>query len=136
MDQWRTGPIIWATLLIWIGVMMIVDEKPGVASLGAGAILLAGALWRRMSGRNAGFVLSVMGLLLLLFGINDLNGEDTGIPLFATALIAIGALIITKTIGLNRRLRSGGITIHYGKGTGFSTSRRPDRRDEPPGLED
>lgn len=111
MDQWRIGPIVWGALLIWIGVMIIVDEKPGVASIGAGSILLAGALWRRSAGRRAGFVLSAMGLLLVLFGIKDLNGDDTGIPLFATALIAIGALIITKAIGLSRMVKNNAITL-------------------------
>jgi len=118
MDTWRIGPIVWGALLIWIGAMIIVDEDPGVASIGAGAILLAGALWRRTAGRRAGFILSVMGALLVLFGVNDLNGDDTGIPLFATALIAIGALIITKAIALSRAVKTTSIT--------FTSSRRSD----------
>jgi hypothetical protein len=111
MDAWRIGPLMWGALFVWIGLMMIVDEDPGIASIGAGLILLTGALIRRSVGRRAGFLLSVNGLLLLLLGINDLNGDDRGIPLFATTLIAIGALIITRAIGLSRRMKSGGFMI-------------------------
>jgi hypothetical protein len=102
---------MWGALFVWIGLMMIVDEDPGIASIGAGVILLTGALIRRSVGRRAGFLLSVNGLLLLLLGINDLNGDDRGIPLLATTLMAIGALIITRAIGLSRRLKSGGFMI-------------------------
>lgn len=110
MDTWRIGPLMWGALFVWIGIMMIVDEDPGIASIGAGVILLAGALLRRTVGRRAGFLLSVNGLLLLLLGINDLNGDDRGIPLIATTLIALGALIITRAIGMARR-GQGGITV-------------------------
>lgn len=115
MDQYRIGPIIWGSLLIWIGIMGVVDERAGVASIGAGAILLAGALWRRSVGRRAGFILSVMGILLVLLGINDWNGDDRGIPLFSTALIAVGALIVTKAIGLSRKVQKSGFTMEWQK---------------------
>lgn len=96
---------LWGVMLIWIGVMMAVDEPAGVASIGAGAILLAGAALRRWMGRRAGFVLTVAGLMLVLLGLNDLNGDDTGIPLFATVLIAVGALIVLKAFGARRWIR-------------------------------
>jgi len=99
---------MWGTLLIWIGVMMVVEEPAGVASLGAGIILLVGALLRRAMGMQAGFVLTVAGALLVFFGVSDLNGEDTSIPLFAVVLIAIGAFIIARGIGY---ARGGGPTI-------------------------
>lgn len=127
MDTWRIGPIVWGALLIWIGTMIIVDERAGVASIGAGVILLAGALWRRAVGRRAGFILSAMGILLVLFGINDLNGDDKGIPLFATALIAIGALIITKAIGISRAVRSHGVTFTWERPAGPRRVRAPER---------
>lgn len=106
---------MWGALLIWIGVMGIVDEPAGVASLGAGSILLAAALFRKWIGNRAGFVLSLTGLLLVVIGINDLNGEDRGIPLLAVALISIGALIVVRALGARRWVndRARGITIRY-----------------------
>lgn len=111
MDTWRIGPIIWGAMLIWIGVMKIIDEPAGMASIGAGAILLAGALWRRSVGRRAGFILSAMGILLVALGLKDTATGGKDIPLFATALIAIGALIVTKAIAVSRTVRSTQIVI-------------------------
>jgi hypothetical protein len=111
MDTWRIGPIIWGSLFIWIGIMKIVDEPAGMASIGAGVILLGGALWRRSVGRRAGFILSAMGILLIFLGIKDTATGGRDIPLLATAFIAIGALIITKAIAVSRQVRSTGIVI-------------------------
>lgn len=89
----------WGALLLWIGVMMVVEERAGVASIGAGAILLAGSAFRRAYGGRAGFVLTFMGILLLVLGLSDVGGDDRGIPLFATALIAIGSLVLVRAFG-------------------------------------
>jgi hypothetical protein len=114
MDTWRIGPIIWGALLMWIGIMKIIDEPSGTASIGAGVIMLVGALWRRSVGRRAGFILSVMGILLVALGFKDTATGGKGIPLFATALIAIGALIVTKAIAVSRYAQRSGIVVRYG----------------------
>lgn len=119
MDTWRIGPIVWGALLMWIGIMKIIDEPAGMASIGAGVILLGGALWRRSVGRRAGFILSAMGILLVVLGFKDTATGGKGIPLFATALIAIGALIITKAIAVSRTVKTTSVT--------FTSSRRRDR---------
>jgi uncharacterized membrane protein len=85
--------------------MMVIDEPGGVASLGAGMILLTAALFRRWIGRRSGFVLSIVGILLVAVGIADLGGKDKDIPLFATALIAFGALIVVKALSARRWIR-------------------------------
>jgi len=102
MNGWTIRRAMWGSLVIWIGVMMVIDEAPGVASIGAGAILLLGALFKRAYGLRAGFVLTMVALLLLGLGLGDLGGEDNGIPLVATALIAFGAMMLVKAFGPRR----------------------------------
>lgn len=115
MDQWRIGPLMWGSLFVWIGIMLVIDEEPGAASIGAGVILIIGALWRRMVGRRAGFLTSASGILLVLLGLGDRNGDQDGIPLFATTLIAIGALIISKSVSLSRAMKRHDVTIEVSR---------------------
>ena len=98
--------MMWGSLLVWLGLMGVIEEPPGVASIGAGAILLTAALFRKAMGGRAGFVLSLTGILLLATGINDLSSDVRRVPLFATALIAFGAMIIVRALGARRWLRS------------------------------
>lgn len=111
MDQWRIGPLMWGALFTWIGLMLIIDEAPGVASIGAGTIFLVAAVCRRSIGRRAGFLISANGILLVLLGVNDLNGDDRGIPLLGTTMLAIGALIITKAFAVSRLAKQRGISV-------------------------
>ena len=106
---------MWGALLIWIGLMMVIDEPAGVASLGAGAILLGAALFRRWIGRRSGFVLTLTGVLLAAIGIANLGGDDRDIPLLATALIAVGALVVVKALSARRWIREHAteITIYW-----------------------
>jgi hypothetical protein len=114
MTRWDLRTVIWGALFLWIGVMMVVDERAGVASIGSGAILLLGAVARRASPSRAGLTLTIAGLLLVGFGLNDLNGTDKGIPLIAVMLIAFGALAIGKALGRNRVVpRDPTITIRF-----------------------
>lgn len=96
-------------MLLWIGIMMVVDEAAGVASIGAGVILLAAAALRKAVSRRAAPAMLIAGLLLLALGVNDLNGDDKGIPLLAVALIAFGTLMLVKA--LTRPSRGSTITI-------------------------
>lgn len=100
-------------MLLWLGAMLLVDEDPGVASIGAGAILLIGAALRRAQGRRAGAFLPLVGVLLVLMGINDLNGEDRGIPFVATALVALGALMLVRAV-TGPKVASRGMMITFG----------------------
>ena len=104
---------MWGVLFIWIGVMMVVNERPGVASIGAGVILLMAAFARRASGWRAGLVITIAGVLLLAFGIRDLSGSNKGIPLFAVFLIGFGAMVVARAISGGRWIKrnAGSITI-------------------------
>lgn len=97
---------MWGALLIWIGLMGIIDEAPGVAGIGAGAILLTAALFRKAMGGRAGFILSLTGILLVAIGISDLSTDERRIPLFAVALIAFGAMIVVRALGARRWLKN------------------------------
>lgn len=103
MERWNLRGLVWGTLILWIGVMMVVDERPGVASIGAGVILLLGAVARRALGWRAGLVMTIAAVLLLGIGINNLDGTKNDIPLLAVILIAFGALAIGKAISRGRR---------------------------------
>lgn len=109
MRLWTIRRATWGLLLLWIGVMMVVEESPGVASIGAGAILLLSALLRRALAWRAGFVLWAMGALLVIFGLNDLGGDDRGIPLFAVALIGFGSLMLVRAFSTPWWQRSGAV---------------------------
>lgn len=103
-------------LFVWIGLMMVIDERPGVASIGAGAILLASAAFRRATSGRAGFVGWAVGVLLVVFGLNALNGSSHGIPLLATALIAFGSLVLMRAIGGARKAPRKTIEMKYTPG--------------------
>lgn len=88
----------WGLMLLWLGIMIAVDEAPGVASIGAGVILLIGAIRRRTQGRRAGAFIPLVGVLLVIMGANDIGGDDRGIPFVATVLIALGALVLVRAV--------------------------------------
>lgn len=102
-------------MLVWLGAMGIADERPGVGSIGAGAILLLGAMIRKSQGHRAGAFLPLVGVLLVLMGINDLGGDDRGIPFLATALIAFGALVLVRALSVPRNTHGPGLTITFGE---------------------
>ncbi|HEX9711490.1 MAG TPA: hypothetical protein VGB52_02925 [Actinomycetota bacterium] len=122
MAAFRVRALMWGALLVWIGIMRVVDENAGVASIGAGAILLIGALLRRAMGQHAGFILTVAGALLVLIGLNDLNGDQPRIPLFAVALIGFGAFVIARALSAGR----GGTTIEIRRMHSYGGRRPPD----------
>jgi hypothetical protein len=107
------GRVTWGLMFLWLGVMLVVDEKAGVGSIGAGVILLIGAAMRKAQGRRAGAFLPLVGVLLVIMGINDLNGDDRGIPFLATALIALGALVLVRAV-TGPKVHSRGMMITFG----------------------
>lgn len=105
MTRWDLRKATWGVLVVWIGLMMVVNERAGIASIGSGAILLLGSVARRALGWRAGLATTVAALLLIAFGINDLNGTDKGIPLIAVMLIAFGSLAVAKALTKGRVIR-------------------------------
>lgn len=108
------GRTTWGLMLLWLGVMLAVDEGPGVASIGAGAILLIGAILRRAQGRRAGAFIPLVGVLLVIMGANDLGGDDQGIPFVATVLVALGALVLVRAVTGPKVHSTRGMMITFG----------------------
>lgn len=111
------GRITIGLMLLWLGIMALLpdeDVEPGVPSIGAGAILLLGAAIRKAQGRRPGAFIPLVGVLLVIMGINDLNGDDRGIPFVATALVALGALVLVRAFTAPRAPHSRGLMITFG----------------------
>lgn len=87
----------WGALILWLGVLLAVDERDGVGFLGAGAILFASALLQRLAGHAAGAPFWIGGGVLLYLGFDDLYGLDD-VPVAAIALIVLGALILLRAV--------------------------------------
>jgi hypothetical protein len=87
----------WGALAVWLGVMLIVDEKPGVTAVGSGGILLASALLQRAMRYEAGLFLWAFGLYFVITGIGDLaDVTETDVPFLAIVLIGLGALLMVR----------------------------------------
>jgi hypothetical protein len=93
----RLESVGWGVLLITIGTIWLLPEKQipqGSWLIAAGLILLGLNIIRYFNGiRMSGFSL-VLGTLALLAGAGKLFAW--GLPLFAIALIAIGACMLLK----------------------------------------
>jgi membrane-bound ClpP family serine protease len=95
----RLGDIGWAVLLITVGTIWLLPEKQvpqGSWLIAAGLILLGLNAIRYFNGiRMSGFSL-VLGTLVLLAGIGEFFAWH--LPLFAIALIVIGACMLFKPL--------------------------------------
>lgn len=101
----RFEAVTWGLLLVWVGLMMTVDEPDGLTGVGAGGILLLSALIQRAVGWEAGAVLWVAGFVLVLSGVNELVGEQD-VPVLAVLLILFGAAIVGKAVMSGSRARA------------------------------
>ena len=86
-----------ATLVVWLGVMMIVKEPHGLTQLGAGAILLVSALYQRFRRWHASIITWVVGALLLGTGIGDLSSK-ADVPWFGIAIVLAGLWLFTRAV--------------------------------------
>ena len=95
----RLGDIGWAVLLITVGTIWLLPEKQvpqGSWLIAAGLILLGLNAVRYFNGiRMSGFSL-ILGTLVLLAGIGAFFAWH--LPLFAIALIVIGACMLFKPL--------------------------------------
>lgn len=89
----------WGALLVWIGVMLMVDERPGVTAVGLGGIMLASAVIQRALGYRAGLLLWGFGLYFLIGGLADLTDLKLSNVALAGVLIAFGALLLIRATG-------------------------------------
>ncbi|HVL32387.1 MAG TPA: hypothetical protein VM600_02275 [Actinomycetota bacterium] len=101
----RLETVTWGLLLVWLGVMMMIEEPEGLAGVGAGAILLLSAVLQKLLKWEAGAVLWIAGVALVFSGINELLG-DREVPVLAIVLLVVGALVIGRAMA-PRRPRKG-----------------------------
>jgi hypothetical protein len=84
-----------ALLIVWLGVMLSIKERPGVAPLGFGVVLLGSAFYQRLRGWHAGVVTWAVGAILVGIGIGDLS-SDANIPWFGIAVILVGLWLLAR----------------------------------------
>lgn len=105
----RLGDIGWAVLLITVGTIWLLPEKQvpqGSWLIAAGLILLGLNAIRYFNGIRIGGFSLVIGALALLAGAGKLFAWE--MPLFAMALIAIGAcMLLNALVGRKSALPAG-----------------------------
>ncbi|MGH2784609.1 MAG: hypothetical protein ACRDJ1_05075 [Actinomycetota bacterium] len=84
-----------ALLIVWLGVMLLIEEPRGLAPLGFGGILLASAFYQRLRGWRGGLVTWIVGAVLIGVGIGDLS-SDADINWFAIAVILLGLWLLAR----------------------------------------
>ena len=84
-----------ALLIVWLGVMLSIDEPEGLTPLGFGAILLASALYQRLRGWHAGLVTWVVGAVLVGMGLGELS-STADVPWFGIAVILVGLWLLAR----------------------------------------
>jgi hypothetical protein len=84
-----------ALLIVWLGVMLSINEPEGLTPLGFGAILLGSALYQRLRGWHAGLVTWVVGAILVGMGIGDLS-SSADIPWFGIAVVLLGLWLLAR----------------------------------------
>ncbi len=84
-----------ALLIVWLGVMLSINEPEGLTPLGFGGILLGSAFYQRLRGWGAGLVTWVVGAILVGIGIGDLS-SNADIPWFGIAVILVGLWLLAR----------------------------------------
>ena len=90
-----TERVTLALLIVWLGVMLSIDEPEGLTPLGFGAILLGSALYQRLRGWHAGVVTWVVGAVLVGMGIGELS-STADIPWFGIAVVLVGLWLLAR----------------------------------------
>jgi hypothetical protein len=114
-EKWRRDPIaaaVWAIILIWAGVVLLVDNLDivvrlewfdawGVILAGASLIVLAGVVIRLLVPSYRGPVTGsvILSVVLLGFGLSVLLQTNL---VWALVLIAIGAIMLLRGLGRGR----------------------------------
>ncbi len=89
----RIDAVLWGLFLIWIGIIFLWRDMPeGFGSLGIGAIVLLGALARRVLGVTVSLYWLVIGAVFILAGVGGLLRID--LPFLSIALIVCGVLLL------------------------------------------
>jgi hypothetical protein len=91
----RAERVTLALLILWLGVMLSINEPEGLTPLGFGAILLGSALYRRFRGWRAGIVTWVVGAILVGVGLGEL-ASTSDIPWFGIAVVLVGLWMLAR----------------------------------------
>jgi hypothetical protein len=91
----RVHRITLALILVWLGVMLTINEPEGTTPLGFGIILLGSALYQRLRGWHAGIATWVIGAVLVGIGIGDLSSTGD-VPWFGIAVILVGLWLLAR----------------------------------------
>jgi hypothetical protein len=84
-----------ALLIVWLGVMLSIDEPEGLTPLGFGVILLGSAFYQRLRRWHGGVVTWVVGAILVGIGIGELS-STSDIPWFGIAVILVGLWLLAR----------------------------------------
>jgi hypothetical protein len=89
----RIDAVLWVLFFAWVGVTLLWSELPdGFGSLGIGAIVLAGALIRRVAGASISSFWLLIGTVFVLAGLGGMLSID--FPFLSIALIVCGVLML------------------------------------------
>lgn len=89
----RIDAVLWVLFFGWIGAILLWRDLPeGFGSLGIGAIVLGGALVRRIAGASISSFWLLIGGVFVLAGAGGLLKID--FPFLAVALIVCGVLML------------------------------------------
>lgn len=91
----RVERLTLALLIVWLGVMLTIDEPEGLTPLGFGGILLGSAFYQRLRGWRSGLVTWVVGAILVGMGIGELS-SSADIPWFGIAVILVGLWLLAR----------------------------------------
>jgi hypothetical protein len=93
----RLDESAWALFLIVTGIVWLVPEERlpnGAWLIGTGILLLALNVARYAAGLGVGVFTTILGVLALAGGLNELFGAD--VPLLALGLLVLGVSILVK----------------------------------------
>lgn len=93
--------IVWAILLIWVGVAMLAEFSRGWFMLGVGALILAAQLARWLMGLRLEGFWAACGVAFVAGGAWTIL--DLPWPLTPMLFIALGAALLAKAVADARR---------------------------------
>lgn len=110
----RIGPVFGALVLIWLGVVLLIAQNPGVIPLpfeigwnnvwmlflaGLGALMIVQGLLRAVTGQQHGIAGSLIwGVILLLIGLVGIFPGSGLDKLWPLALVALGVGLLLTNI--------------------------------------
>ena len=95
----RLDGVGWGLFLLMTGVLWLLPSAsvpPGTWLIGTGLILLGLSSVRYLKGYGVNVLTAALGALALAGGLADFGGVE--LPLLAIALVAVGAIVLVRTL--------------------------------------